>query len=585
MVLHQDTIRKKRHFRSLLVILVRNFLTAANYARADVWRLLKKAAVQPVIHIVQSFKFKIACTVTAMVLVAGMGVGGVSLLIAEEQMRQVIAQQELSVLSSAAAFIDNDVRGKQELLKSITEQMPGQQVALDDVQALIEAHPTLRDAFFNVTAFDMAGKLVASLNDRNARGKLNVANRAYFKDTLAAREGLISAPFRSSLSNKPIVAITQPLLDKEGRIIGVLLGAIDLLRPSFSGHLNMLDANSKGYFFIVANDGTFIHHPNKELILTKGNEDPGSLVALALSNPEGWRDDVLDNDTPILMAHKKLNRLDWTIAAAYPIQDAFKPMVDVRLRAIVAASLCTALAGLFGWGITKGLMRPLAKLQKNIEQIDSGVSDIKIFDVERADEFGVLSRALYTLSRHRQQSEHALHQLATTDALTGLNNRRMFDTFLPKALARATRSGDLVGLALLDVDFFKTINDTHGHAAGDIVLVEFARRLHASVRRTDTVARLAGDEFVIVFEQLADSAELSVLGEKLIDAMQEPFLVEDKSLKVSASIGIAFASGFHATPGTLMHAADQALYTVKDAGRNGYRISHWGIEGHAVASA
>jgi hypothetical protein len=98
---------------------------------------------------------------------------------------------------------------------------------------LLEAHESLRDAFFNVNVFDRDGKLVASLRDRNAR-RVNISERQYFKDTMRLQEGVISAPFKSSLSGQPVVVLTQPLRDADGKLIGILLGAIDLLRPSFS---------------------------------------------------------------------------------------------------------------------------------------------------------------------------------------------------------------------------------------------------------------------------------------------------------------------------------------------------------------
>jgi GGDEF domain-containing protein len=149
-----------------------------------------------------------------------------------------------------------------------------------------------------------------------------------------------------------------------------------------------------------------------------------------------------------------------------------------------------------------------------VEDISAGRANISVFDVVRKDEFGHLSRAFYGLSQRREQAELELHRLATTDVLTGLNNRRMFDAFLPQALARAARSGQTVGLAILDIDHFKTINDTLGHPAGDQVLIEFSRRLTGAVRTTDTVARLAGDEFVIVFEQLSTDTEMTCWARK-----------------------------------------------------------------------
>jgi diguanylate cyclase (GGDEF)-like protein len=534
--------------------------------------------MRPVLHFFLSFKFKITLLVTAMVLIAGLGVGGVSLLIAESAMRQSIARQELTLLSSAAAYVDRDIIAKRQLLKSLTEQVAGGEPSLDDMQTLLEAHSSLRDEFFNVTAFDAEGNLVASLRDRRAKGTLNVAARQYFKDTLRTREGVTSAPFLSVLSGKPVVALTQPLLNSKGEIIGVLLGAIELLRPSFSARLDNLRSGAGGYLFIVSGDGTFVHHPNKSLLLSRGDAGEGSLVEAVLRSADGWTDELLDDGVPTLLAHQRLREADWTIAVSYPIQSAFAPMASVRVRAFAAATLVTLLAGLFGWLLVKLMLRPLLRLHGNVVDIERGAADIQVFNVEGRDEFAQLSRAFFSLSQRRERAEQDLHRLATTDALTGINNRRMFDDYFPRALARADRSGQQVGMAFLDIDHFKAINDLHGHAAGDAVLVEFARRLTQAVRYTDTVARLAGDEFVIVFEQLPSGAEMSLLGSKIVDAMRTPFVIGNTSLMVTTSVGIALTTEHPVSADDVMRAADQALYGVKAAGRNGFAVNCVGAE-------
>jgi diguanylate cyclase (GGDEF)-like protein len=533
--------------------------------------------MRPLFGLLLSFKFKITALVIALVLVAGIGSGGISLLIAESELRQVIARQELSLLTSAAALIDNDLQNKQQLLNSLTEHSPGREPALDQMQALFEAHEALRDQFFNVTAFDASGNLVASLRDRNAR-RINISERRYFQDTLNSKEGVISAPFKSALSGRPVVVLTQPLRDADGRIVGIILGAIDLLRPSFSGQLDALRSSADGYLFLVTDDGIIVHHPNKNLVLEKIDDNPGTLGEAALRGGEGWEDGLLDDGIPTLLVHKHLRLVDWTIGLSYPVRSAFAPMQSIRLRAFAGAAILTGLAGLFGWAVTHKLLRPLVKLRRHVEDVGAGRVGIGVFDVASADEFGHLSRAFYALSQLREKAERELHRLATTDALTGINNRRMFDEFFPNVLARAARSGHQVGLAFLDIDHFKQVNDTLGHAAGDAVLVEFARRLTHAVRITDTVARLAGDEFVIVFEHLDSATEADLLGRKILDAMQQPFVIGEAQRSITTSVGIGLTTNTNVDMEDVMRAADQALYGVKAAGRNGFAVNHVGAE-------
>ncbi|QBE67605.1 diguanylate cyclase [Pseudoduganella lutea] len=511
-----------------------------------------------------------------MVLIAAVGVCGISLLIAESQIQRMIARQEISALSGAAAYLDNDVRARQGVLRSIAEEAQTRNLSVRDVQALLESHPGLRDEFSNVVAFDVRGDYVANLKNRRDK-MLNVSTRPYFQEVLRSRDSVISAPFRSQLSGRPVVSVAQPLHDARGNIYAVLVGGLDLLRPAFAAQVEALRTREQGYLFIVANDGTVVHHPQKELILTRPSGDEMPALAAPLAGPEGWRADILDGKEPALVAWKRLRHVDWTVAVSYPLRDAFAPMASVWFNALGAAGLFTAMAGIFGWGLVKVLLEPLDELQRVVESIDAGATDISAFNVDHADEFGLLSRALYRLSSSRKQASDDLHRLATTDVLTGTHNRRMFDQFLPAALARARRSGESVAVAFLDIDRFKSINDTHGHAVGDAVLVEFSARLQGAVRCTDTVARLAGDEFVVVFEQVRGTGEAHQLGDKILAAMQAPFVVGGSTLRVTASIGIAI-TGVPTNAEAIMQSADYALYGVKAAGRNGYAVNVVGAE-------
>lgn len=172
--------------------------------------------------------------------------------------------------------------------------------------------------------------------------------------------------------------------------------------------------------------------------------------------------------------------------------------------------------------------------------------------------------------------ETALTRLARFDHLTGLPNRLHFEDKLQEALARARRSGQGLALLYIDVDHFKAINDGWGHAAGDLVLSEFGRRLKASVRATDTVARLAGDEFVAVLEHLGDADEAALVAAKISVAMQRPIELKDGTVTASASIGIGYspaAVGPRSSAAEMMAVADAALYEAKRGGRNTFRRS------------
>jgi diguanylate cyclase (GGDEF)-like protein/PAS domain S-box-containing protein len=188
-------------------------------------------------------------------------------------------------------------------------------------------------------------------------------------------------------------------------------------------------------------------------------------------------------------------------------------------------------------------------------------------------------RGIYTLSSDvtaLKQVEKQLKALARVDSLTGLANRLQFNERLPESLARAARSRRLLAVMFLDIDRFKSINDSLGHAAGDDVLKEFAHRLLQCVRSTDTVARLAGDEFVIILEGLNQDDEALAVAAKIISAVNLPMHTDAGRVDVSTSIGIAFHHASAKTPpaADLLSTADAALYAAKDAGRNTFRVAY-----------
>lgn len=185
-----------------------------------------------------------------------------------------------------------------------------------------------------------------------------------------------------------------------------------------------------------------------------------------------------------------------------------------------------------------------------------------------------LKRAKEALEHHLaalRLAERRMAELALSDPLTGLANRRRFDERLPEALARSRRQRGGLGLMFLDIDHFKRVNDTFGHAAGDAVLVESGARLKEAVRATDFVARLAGDEFVVILEGLHSAEECEQVAAKVVASARRLIRVEGDELSVTMSIGIAYLPGGQPSdPAALLALADRALYKTKARGRNGH---------------
>ena len=171
----------------------------------------------------------------------------------------------------------------------------------------------------------------------------------------------------------------------------------------------------------------------------------------------------------------------------------------------------------------------------------------------------------------RKQAEARIHFLAHHDILTHLPNRALLMDRLQVLLASARRQNGLVGVLFIDLDNFKTINDSLGHYAGDELLKRVAGRLQSCLRGADMVGRLGGDEFVVVVTDVARAEDLASVAEKIAEAISEPFSLEEQILSVSGSIGISVFPKDGETPDTLIRNADAAMYLAKDRGRSNFQ--------------
>lgn len=170
----------------------------------------------------------------------------------------------------------------------------------------------------------------------------------------------------------------------------------------------------------------------------------------------------------------------------------------------------------------------------------------------------------------RKQAD--LYFLAHCDHLTGLPNRMLFWDRLMQACRESLRNDSLVGLMFVDVDRFKQVNDSLGHCIGDKLLCAISERLKTCARESDTVARVGGDEFAILMDNLKEADDPKIIAQRIVDSMHEPLIISGHSLSISVSIGIAIYPTDDADVTVLLTKADSAMYEAKSNGRNGYRV-------------
>jgi diguanylate cyclase (GGDEF)-like protein len=258
----------------------------------------------------------------------------------------------------------------------------------------------------------------------------------------------------------------------------------------------------------------------------------------------------------------------WSVGTGAYVDD-----IDVAFRAralsllmVFLGMMCVAGAATFVLG--RDLALAMNRLTQRVAGVARGELDGDVPDIERADEVGVMARALLML---RDTSREAVE--LRLDQLTGLPTRKLLMDRLKQAKARSARSGNRVGLMLVDIDRFKEHNDAHGHDFGDKLLREVAARLTATVREGDTVARLGGDEFIVIVVDVGQSeqeaaAAVEAIGEKILSVIRQPFHSGELICRATASVGISLFMGDATSAEDLLKQADLAMYKSKNSGRD-----------------
>ena len=191
----------------------------------------------------------------------------------------------------------------------------------------------------------------------------------------------------------------------------------------------------------------------------------------------------------------------------------------------------------------------------------------------RLDDGSIVWDGIFLDVTEQKQATERIEHLAHHDTLTGLANRNLLTERLESAVARGARYDRQFAVMWIDLDRFKRVNDTFGHEAGDIVLKEVAVRLQSKLRTADTVARMGGDEFVVLVEEMRSREDVDTVAQKILASLDEEFSVNGARCELGASIGIAFFPGDGNDADSLLKNADDAMYRAKGSGRNAYQYS------------
>jgi len=264
---------------------------------------------------------------------------------------------------------------------------------------------------------------------------------------------------------------------------------------------------------------------------------------------------------------------------AQSVDEVLAPYRRLKTILLLLGAAALAISAIGGVLIARGITRPihaLADMSQRIEEGDFTEGDFAhAVDVRGKDEIAELARRFDRMRKGLAAREDQIMRLAYRDALTDLPNRILFNDRLGVAMEVARRERRPLAVLLLDLDRFKQINDTLGHQTGDQVLQQAAKRLGTLVRKSDTIARLGGDEFIILLGDCSIE-EAKQIGEKILQALDEPIVIGEHSLDVRASMGIAGYPADSEDPDMLMRHADLAMYAAKrgNLGLAAYEAAH-----------
>lgn len=387
-----------------------------------------------------------------------------------------------------------------------------------------------------------------------------------------------------------LIDFAAPLRDAAGRTVGTLgvhgdwAWARDVI-----GKLRSERKRNEGVLvYLLDREGRVIHRPRGlglEGGLAEGATPPATPQLLR------WADKQLYLTAAAPVPFRAAGQeLGWTVLVRQPAVQALRAVEETQRFVWRAGGAAALVAMLLAWVVATRFSRPLAAIAEAARRIEAGELQADIPLSRRSSELLQLSTALRGMTQRLLGREQALAEanerlesrvaertaelaranaeleaLALRDGLTGLNNRRAGDLRLAEELPRHQRQNRPLGLLLADIDHFKRINDSHGHAAGDAVLQVVARQLQRTVRATDFVARHGGEEFLVLLPD-TDADGLLKVAEKLRAAVEAaaPAPVG----RVTLSLGGAVAPAGAAAADELLRRADRALYAAKDAGRN-----------------
>lgn len=448
-----------------------------------------------------------------------------------------------------------------------------------DPRVLALPRPALRDMFQRIVAGSTVFNDIVYVDEKGRTradpesdpGK-DVSDREYFRAAVQGRS-VVSDVLQSRLTGDEVFIVSSPVYDASDRFRGLVMGEVSL--SALSTLMRTVQDETESRTLLLRSNGDLIAPAEHG----QGLADNDELFQSALANapPKGVYSNAAGQR--VVGAYRWANGGRWLLVAERKEVDILAVAAWALGMPMLGATLAFLIFGPIVLRLARSLDAPLKRLEEHARQIEAGHFDVDCAPfAERGvpEEVRRLNRAYCLMVQRVRSALAALREASYTDHLTGAGNRKLLFSQGLQLLESTRRGGLPVSLLMLDLDFFKRVNDTHGHAAGDAVLAGFSDLLRETLRKSDLFVRYGGEEFVVLAPNAGSSSVLE-LAERIRHAVE---LLEvpagEAVLRFTVSIGASSLEGGaslgrispEAALEGLLARADEALYLAKDAGRN-----------------
>ena len=456
---------------------------------------------------------------------------------------------------TANAYLEESFQILGYSAKTIAENM-------DDDQALIAETERIKiqNDMFNSVIVTNADGLVLSVSPPSIEVHGEVLTSEGATEALAQQVPLVSKPYEG-ITGRLLIFISHPIFDEAGQYVGLIAGTIYLKEDNvFYKLLGHHYYGNGSYVYVVDEDGRIIYHENPTRINDVVMEN--EVVQKVVAGKSGAQQVVNTEDVEMLAGYSSIPLANWGVVTQRSLEVALSPSMDyVKNMAFVAMPLLVFCLVLVLWAAGR-IARPLQQLATFTEEsLDTkNVNSLESVSGWYYEASSLKSALVRSLSFLQGQVSYFKDQ-SITDPLTGLTNRRTMDALLAEWIDNKVPHS----IILLDLDHFKSVNDTYGHAVGDKVLKFLAENMQGIAREQDVCCRFGGEEFILLLPQTT-AIEAEIIAEQLRAKLADT--VSPCGRVVTLSAGVAEYPGMAATTEELFEATDVALYHAKQTGRN-----------------